>query len=172
MRKLYHKTPEKNSVFKRFKQLYHAQTSHGFVGFWLFCFQSLHEPAVLLGRQCPDLILGSRPLETAAFQTFVQQKESVAFPIQRLDPVSFSATEQKECCLEWIHLELRAYHAGQTVDSTPQICIATGNINRAATLEIIQHSFRIRRTASTIAGSAPLWMSAAIPPAWMLRAIW
>ena len=32
-------------------------------------------------------------------------------------------------------------------------------------------SFKIRRTASTVAGSAPLWISAAIPPAWMLRAI-
>lgn len=137
MRKLYHKTPQKSSIFKHFRALYHAQTSHGFVGFWLFCFQPLHKPTVLLWRQCPDLVLGSWPLKTTIFQALIQKQKSISLPIQSLNPVSFPTTEQKECCLEGIHLELGAYHTGQTVNSAPQICIATGDIHWAAAVEVI-----------------------------------
>ena len=165
MRKLYHEKCEKASVFKLFIALYCTQSSYGFRRLWLFCFQPLHKPAVLLRRQHPDFILRSRPLETATFQTFVQQKKAVSLPVQGLDTVSFSAAEQEQRRLKGIHLELCAYHAGQTVDPTPQIRITTGNVHRTAAIEIVQHSFKIRSTASTVVGSAPLWTSATTPSA-------
>ena len=145
----------KASVFKRFKELYCAQSGYSFIGFWLFRFQPLHKPAVLLWCQCPDFILGSRPLETAAFQTFVQQKESVAFPIQRLNPVSLSAAEQKQCCLEWIHPKLCAYHAGQAINPAPQIRITAGNVHWAIAVEVIQHERRVSTRAFSNSGCTP-----------------
>ena len=156
IRKLYHKKCGKSSVFKRLKELYRTQSRHGFVCFWLFRFQPFHEPAVLLWRQCPDLILGSRPLETAVFQPFIQQQESIAFPVESFNTVSLSAAKQKQCRLKGIHLELRAHHTGQAVNSASQIRIAAGDIHRAAAIEVIQHRFKIWRTASTVDGSAPL----------------
>lgn len=93
----------------------------------------------------------------------IQKQKSVSLPVQRLDAVSLSAAEQEQCCLEGIHLELRTYHAGQAVDPAAQIRIATGDVHRAAAVEVIQHSFKIWKTASTVAGSAPLWISAQTP---------
>ena len=155
IRKLYHKKCGKSSVFKRLKELYRTQSRHGFVCFWLFRFQPFHEPAVLLWRQCPDLVLGSWPLKTTIFQALIQKQKSISLPIQSLNPVSFPTTEQKECCLEGIHLELGAYHAGQTVNSAPQICIATGDIHWAAAVEVIQHERRVSMRAFSNSGCMP-----------------
>ena len=45
-------------------------------------------------------------------------------------------------------------------------------VDRTDAVEIIQHNFKIRSTLSTVVGSAPLWIFAATPPAWILTAIW
>ena len=45
----------------------------------------------------------------------------------------------------------------------PQVGIATGNIYSLGTNEVSQHSFRIRSTVSTVAASAPEWISTSVP---------
>ena len=67
-------------------------------------------------------------------------------------------------------MELRVYHTGQTVNPASQIRITTGNVHWAVAVEVIQHRFKIWRTASTVDGSAPLWMSAETPATWIVIA--
>ena len=108
--------------------------------------KTFHQPAELLGRQGLYFRFVSWPDKLSLLQTFVQQKESVAFPIQRLNPVSLSAAEQKQCCLEWIHPKLCAYHAGQAINPAPQIRITAGNVHWAIAVEVIQHRAQTRNS--------------------------
>ena len=72
------------------------------MGLWLVNAHALHEPAVLLRRQASCLAFLSRPLESAGFQTLVEQHETVALPVQCLDPIPAPATEQKQAVAEWV----------------------------------------------------------------------
>jgi len=68
--------------------------------------QPLHKPTVLLRCQCPGLAFLPGPLEAASLQPLVQQNKTVALPVQRLDPVSSFAAEEKQCVAKWIQVEL------------------------------------------------------------------
>lgn len=145
----------KASAFNGFRQLYHAQTGNCPVGFWLFRFQPLHQPAVLLWRQCLHFVLAPGPLEAAAFQPFIQQQEVVTLPVQRLDAVPLPAAEQEQGGLKRIHLELRCHHPGQPVNTAPQVRVTARDVDRAMAIEVIQHDFSALQMASNVAASAP-----------------
>ena len=133
------------------------------MGLWLVHTQAFHEPAILLRSQCPRFAFFPRPLEAAAFQSFIQQYEAVTFPVQCLDPVPASATEQKQRVGGWIQMELLLDKCRQTIYPAPQICIAAGDVYTLRTGKLTQHDFKIRSTASTVAISAPEWISASVP---------
>ena len=117
--------------------------------------QALHEPAVLLRSQSSCLALVPRPLEYAGLQPLIQQEESVAFPVERLDPVTSSAAEQKQRVGEWIQLKLLLNQSCKAVDAKAKICVAAGDIHTIGSGEVRQHDFSTRSTASTVAASAP-----------------
>lgn len=122
---------------------------------WLIHAQALHEPAVLLRSQASCLTFMPWPLEYAGLQPLIQQKESVAFPVQRLDSVTSSAAEQKQRVGEWIQLKLLLNQGCKTVDAKAQICVAAGDVHTVGSGEVRQHDFSTRSTASTVAASAP-----------------
>lgn len=130
---------------------------------WLIHAQTLHEPAVLLGSQTFGLTLVPWPLEYAGLQPLIQQEESVALPVKRLDPVTPSSTEQKQSIGERIQLKLLLNEGSQSVDTEAKIRIAAGNVHPVGSGEICQHDFSTRKTVSTVAASAPEWMSASAP---------
>ena len=154
MGKLYHKLPAE------YRRLYNFQTRNRLMCLWLVHTQTFHEPAILLRSQCPRFAFFPRPLEAAAFQPFIQQHEAITFPVQSLDAVPASATEQKQRVGEWIQMELLLNKSSQAIYSSPQIRIAAGNIHPLCAGELTQHDFKIRNTVSTVATSAPEWTSA------------
>jgi len=125
--------------------------------------QPLHKPAVLLGSQCSCFAFLPWPLEAAGLQPLVQQYEAIAFPVQCLDAVSASAAEQEQCIGEWIQIELLLNKSCQSVYTATQVGITAGYIYPVCSGEVGQHDFKIRSTVSTVAASAPEWMSASAP---------
>ena len=140
-----------------------GQSRYRVVRLWLFNFQPLHEPTVLLRRQRPHLGFTSRPLVCPLFQAFIQQNEAVLFPVQALDAVSPPPTEQEQCVGEWIQLKLLLDHSGQTVYAFAQIGIAAGDVDFVCPGKIVQHDFKTRSIISTVAVSAPEWISTVAP---------
>ena len=118
--------------------------------------QPLHEPAVLLGCQTPCFAFLPGPLERTGLQSLVQQHKSVALPVQRLDPIPASATEQEERVAEGIQRHLLLDQGGQTVDPTAKVGVAALDENVVCATEIIQHDFNTRSTDSMVDASAPL----------------
>lgn len=133
------------------------------MGFGLIYAYPFHEPAILLWCQGFGLTFLPRPLEAAGFQTLIQQNESIAFPIQRLDSVPPPTTEQEQRISEGIQLKLLLNNRGQSVNPKAQIRVTAGDINPVSAGEIAQHDFSIRSTVSTVAASAPLCISASAP---------
>ena len=125
--------------------------------------QPLHEPAVLLWSKCPGFAFLPGPLERTGLQSLVQQHKSVAFPIQGFYPVPASAAEEKQRVGERIQMKLLLNKSGQSVYPAAQVGVAAGNIYPVCTGEVAQHDFNIRSTVSTVAASAPEWMSASAP---------
>ena len=123
---------------------------------WLIHTQTLHEPPVLLGCQAPCFAFVPGPLEAAGLQPLVQQHETITLPVQSLDPILPSAAEQEQRIAEGFQLHLLLDQGGQTVDPTAKIRIAALDVNMVGSVEIIQHDFTARSTASTVAASAPL----------------
>lgn len=89
------------------------------------------------------------------FQPFIQQQKSVAFPVQCFQTVSSSSAKQEHGFLERIHLKLCFYDRGQTINSSTQVRVSAGYVDRAAAVKIVQHDFKIRSTVSMVAASAP-----------------
>lgn len=126
------------------------------MGLWLVNAQALHEPAVLLGRQASCLAFLSRPLEAAGLQAHVEQHETVALPVQRLDPVPAPAAEPDQRVSERIQVKLLPDQRCQAVDPAAKVGVTAGDVHLIRTGEIAQHDFRIHSTVSTVAASAPL----------------
>ena len=124
--------------------------------FWLVNVQSLHEPAVLLHRECSGFAFLPGPLEAAGLQPFVEEKKAVSLPVQRFDPVAFSAAEKKQAVLKGIQCKLPFDQSGQSVDSKAKIRVAAGDIHPIRPGEVVQHDRNARSTASSVAASAPL----------------
>ena len=118
--------------------------------------QTLHEPAVLLRCQAPGFTFLPWPLEAAGLQPLVQQHETITLPVQGLDSIPSSAAEQEQRVGKWIQVELLLYQSSQSVNSTAQVGVATGDEYPVSTGEVRQHDFNTRSTASTVAESAPL----------------
>ena len=88
------------------------------MSFGLVNAQPLHEPAVLLGCQCSGFRFASRPLEGAGLQPLVKQHKTVAFPVQRLDPVPASAAEEKQGIGKGVQFKLLLNNGSQAVNSS------------------------------------------------------
>ena len=123
---------------------------------WLIHTQSLHEPAVLLGCQTSGFTFVPRPLEAAGLQPLVQQHETITLPVQGFNAILPSAAEQEQRVGEGVHLKFLLYQSGQPVDPTAQVGVAAGDEYPLSTIEVCQHDFNTRITASTVAVSAPL----------------
>ena len=105
--------------------------------FRLFDLQSLHQPAVLLWCQLPHFAFIPRPLVDAAFQTFVQQDESVLLPVQALDPIPAASAEKEQSIGKRVKVELLLHHGRKSVDPFSQIRVATGDVHTAGPGEVI-----------------------------------
>ena len=57
----------------------------------------MHEPSELFGRKGPYLIGIAGPGEVAAFDAFVQEQKTVAFPEETFDLRSGYTAEKEEC---------------------------------------------------------------------------
>ena len=97
------------------------------------------------------------------FQAFVQQNEAVSFPVQALDAVSPPPAEQEQCVGEGVQFILLLDHPGQTVYTFAQVGIAAGNVDLVSPGKVVQHDFKIRSIISTVAVSAPEWISTVAP---------
>ena len=117
--------------------------------------QSFHQPSVLLWCYTDCFTLVARPLKFAFFKPFVEQKETVAFPVERFDPVGSSAAEQKQCVGAWVELKLLFNDRRQTVDTATKIGVAAGEVDLRPA-EIVQHDFSALNIAVWVASSAPL----------------
>lgn len=104
--------------------------------------QPLHEPAELLWGKLLRFGFRARPLKYSAFQTFIQQHEAVALPVQCLDAVAASAAEEKQCACEWVQLKLLLDDGCQSVNPASKIRVATGHIHLLRAGEIIQHDLK------------------------------
>ena len=93
----------------------------------LFNGQPLHEPAVLLWCEFPDLIRAPRPLQLSFFKAFVEEKETVALPEQGFEPVPATAAKQEKRRLERIHLKLLGDDGTEPVNGLAHVRIATGD---------------------------------------------
>ena len=123
---------------------------------WLIHTQPFHEPAVLLGSKRSGFIFRPGPLEAAGFQPLVEQHKSVAFPVQRFDPIPPPTAEQEQGVGERIQMELLLNQRRQTVNAAPQVGVAAGNVYPVCPGKVAQHDFSIRSTVSTATASAPL----------------
>jgi len=130
---------------------------------WLVHTQTFHEPAILLRSQRSCFTFFPGPLEAAGLQTLIQQDKSVSFPVQRLDSIPASAAEQEQCIGERIQMKLLLNHSRQSVNSSTKVSVTAGDVYPVSTVEVAQHDFNIRSTVSTVAVSAPEWMSASAP---------
>ena len=142
-------------MFSCFLSLNHAQSSHWLMRPWLLYAQSFHQPAILLWCQSLDFVLRPWPLKAALLQPFIQQQKSVSFPVQCLQPVPFPSAEQKHHPLKRIHLILALHDASQSIYSPPHVCVPTGYVHWAPTVEIVQHNCNVWSIAWIIWASAP-----------------
>jgi hypothetical protein len=130
----------------------------------LFDAQSFHEPPVLLRGDGLRFGAVARPLEAAAFKPLVQENEPVTLPIQRFDSVATAAAKQKQGIAERIQPESLLNDTGKPVYPASEVGVSAGNVDTISAVEIIQHDFNARQTASTVAVSAPEYMSASAFP--------
>ena len=81
--------------------------------------QPLHQCLILFRCDLQCLFFCTWPAETAQFQPFVKEKESVAFPYKPLDAVTAPATEEKQNILfMWIKLEIKFNNRCQPINPT------------------------------------------------------
>ena len=74
-------------------------------------------------RRC-DLhtaIFGFGKAERPAFQPLVPQGESIAIPVEDLDPITSAISEDEEVSRERVLSDLLANELGQTVEALPHI---------------------------------------------------
>ena len=147
-------------VYEHLSKLYFL---HFPVRFRLLNTQSFHQPAVLLISNAERFVLAARPLELTLFKPLVEQKKTVAFPVERFDPVGSSAAEQKQCVGTRVKFELLFNDSCQTVDPTAKIGVAAGEVDLRYA-EIAQHDLSTRNSAASVASSAPLCTSAQMLP--------
>lgn len=76
----------------------------------LFNAYPLHEPTVLLRCQGFGFCFRPWPLERTGLKPLVKQHKSLAFPVQRLDPVPTSATEKKQGIGKEVQFKLLLYN--------------------------------------------------------------
>ena len=154
-------------VYEQLSKLYFLRFS---VCLRLLNAQSFHQPPVLLSSNAERLVLAARPLELPLFKPLVEQKKTVAFPVERFDPVGSSAAEQKQCVGTWVKSKLLFNDGRQTIDTTAKIGVTAGEVDLRSA-EIAQHDLRMRISAASVASSAPLCTSAQMLPTFTDAAI-
>ena len=123
--------------------------------FWLIDLQSFHEPPILLRCQLSCFCYAARPLKQSGFQALIQQNEPIVFPVQRLDPISPSATEQEQRIREWVQLKLRLHQRCKPVDALAQIRIAASDKDSLGPTEIVQHVRNAVMSICIVSASIP-----------------
>ena len=113
-------------AFERLSELYFLHFS---VCLRLLNTQSFHQPAILLSSNAERLVLTPRPLELALFKPLVEQEETVAFPVERFDPVSSSAAKQEQRVGTRVKTKLLFNDSRQTIDPTTKIGVAAGEVD-------------------------------------------
>ena len=109
-------------------RLYHAHSGDCFIGSGLLDPQPFHQPTILLRSQLLHIGLISGPQKLTMFLSFIQQQKASSFPAQRLKSVSPPSTEQKQCFLEWSHVELCFHNGSQSIDPSAEIRVATSQV--------------------------------------------
>ena len=107
--------------------------------------QSLHEPAEFLQGKLLQIPLASRPLESFFRQALVQQNVSRSIPIQRLDPICPTSTEQIQRRLIHFLAELGLHQRCQTIYLLAHVRISAGDIVILYAAEI-KHGRLLSRT--------------------------
>ena len=90
--------------------------------------QPLQQPPELLRTKTQHLFFASGPLVFPALQPFVQQDKAVRIPIQSLETVCPSATEQEQSVGKRIQSKPLLNDAHQPVNPTAQVCVPAGDI--------------------------------------------
>ena len=60
-------------------------------------------------------------LETAAFQTLVPDRQSIAIPVKNLQSVTGAITEQEQSSAERILLQQFTHHSAQSIKAAPHV---------------------------------------------------
>ena len=113
-------------AFERLSELYFLHFS---VCLRLLNTQSFHQPAILLSSNAERLVLTPRPLELALFKPLVEQEETIAFPVERFDPVGSSAAKQEQRVGTRVKTKLLFNDSRQTIDPTAKIRVAAGEVD-------------------------------------------
>lgn len=99
-----------------------------------------HDPFELFLGHFHDLLFGPGPLVSAIQKPLVEQQKSVTFPDKALDLIRLSAAEhEQDILLKGVNIQLTANDRTQAVDTLPEICVATGDIDPVEAGGIIQH---------------------------------
>ena len=89
-------------------------------------FKSLHQHPVLVICDGHCFICRPWPPERTVIQSFVHEKETIAFPQKGLDPAVFSSAEQKKCIfIIRVKFKLKADNRSQSIDPPAEIRIST-----------------------------------------------
>ena len=75
-----------------------------------------------------------------ALKPFVQKKKPISFPEKRFDPVgAFPAEQEQYILLEGVQVIFAFNQLRKTIDTFPEVCMPTDDIEPADPLCFIQH---------------------------------
>lgn len=95
---------------------------------FLLDLKTFHQPPELLPGYGLEFVFCARPLKLSVLKSLVQEYESIVLPHESFDAVSLPATEQEQCRLEWVHVEVFMYQCDKTVYGLAHVGISAGYI--------------------------------------------
>ena len=98
--------------------------------------QTLKQPAKLLSGQLTYLMGRPRPLEPARLQALIEEQEAISLPVEGLEAITSTATEEIEDVLAWILTKGLEHQGGQAIDLLSKIGITTCQIDLGIFREI------------------------------------
>ena len=98
--------------------------------------QAFQQPAKLLPGQLTYLIGRPRPLESSRFQTLIEEQEAISLPVEGLEAITSTATEEIEDVLAWILTKGLEHQGSQAIDLLSKIGIAACQIDLGIFREI------------------------------------
>lgn len=95
---------------------------------FLLDLKTFHQPAKLLPGDGHEFFFGTRPLELAVLQSFVEEKETIAFPKKCFYPIALSAAEDEKSRFEGIHFKSALDQSRKTIDRLTHIGVSACNV--------------------------------------------